>query len=246
MQWLELTLPDAAANLALDEALLLAAEMDGSGPVLRVWELAATAVVVGAGGVIDEEVDVAACQADGVPILRRSSGGGTVLLGPGCLCFSLVLPYDHAAGLHDLRLSYRYILQRVADALSPEVHAGPAGLSDLAVHGRKVSGNSQHRKRQHFLHHGTLLYAADLSRYRRYLPEPRRQPEYRQGRSHEEFLANLPLDASELRRRLRRVWAAAEPYLSPPWRYVESLMQEKYGRPAWHYHRRTSAESSPS
>ena len=79
MRLLDLTLPDPAANLALDEALLLAAE-EGGAEVLRLWELPTLAVIVGSGGSVAIDVNVEACAADRVPILRRASGGG----GPGC------------------------------------------------------------------------------------------------------------------------------------------------------------------
>jgi lipoate-protein ligase A len=74
MRYLGLTLPTPEENLALDEALLVAAEA-GGGEVLRVWEWPRPAVVLGSGGKLTEEVDVSACRADGVPVLRRSSGG---------------------------------------------------------------------------------------------------------------------------------------------------------------------------
>ena len=49
MRYLDLTLADAADNLALDEALLLGAESGEGGEVLRVWEVARPVVVLGAG-----------------------------------------------------------------------------------------------------------------------------------------------------------------------------------------------------
>ena len=52
------------------------------------------AVVLGAAGVIREDVNEETCRQDAVPVGRRSSGGGTVLLGPGCCLYSLVLAYD--------------------------------------------------------------------------------------------------------------------------------------------------------
>jgi len=60
MRFLDLTLPDAAANLALDEALLIAAEESGEQEVLRFWELPFPVVVVGAGGSVAIDVKVAA------------------------------------------------------------------------------------------------------------------------------------------------------------------------------------------
>ncbi len=119
--------------------------------------------MVGSGGSVAIDVNVAACEADGVPILRRASGGGTVLLGPGCLCFSLVLSYDRAPGLERnpaRRTGTFSIASRTRAA--PIVPANVEGTSDLAVDGVKFSGNAQQRKRTHFLHHGTLLCGFDL------------------------------------------------------------------------------------
>src|SRR5690242_6471927 len=73
MQFFDLILPRLAENIALDEALLLRAEEGDGGEVLRLWTWPNFAVVLGAGGVVADDVNVAACEADGVPIARRSS-----------------------------------------------------------------------------------------------------------------------------------------------------------------------------
>jgi lipoate-protein ligase A len=236
MRFLDLTLPGAAENLALDEALLLAAESGSGGEVLRVWEWPHPAVVLGSGCKLAEDVDEAACRADGVPVLRRSSGGGTVLLGPGCLCYSLVLALGHASELAEIRPSYAFILERVARAVRAAAGGagvGPRGTSDLAVREMKFSGNAQQRKRRHLLHHGTLLYAFDLARVGRYLRPPPRQPEYRGGRDHAAFLQNLPTTPAELRRRLREAWQAEEETHEWPEAEVARLAAEKYASLDW-------------
>src|SRR5437764_6765699 len=112
MHLLDLTLPTLEENLALDEALLYAAEAGGP-EVLRFWQWPAPAVVLGAGGRIADDVYEERCRADGVPLARRSSGGGTVLLGPGCLLYSIVLCYDRDPALTQIVSSYRYVLARV-------------------------------------------------------------------------------------------------------------------------------------
>src|SRR5687768_10885381 len=110
MHLLDRTLGTAAENLALDEALLLQAESGDAGEVLRLWEWPELAIVLGSGCKLHDDVEADACRADGVPVLRRSSGGGTVLLGRGCLCFSLVLAFDRDPTLTEVRSSYAYIL----------------------------------------------------------------------------------------------------------------------------------------
>jgi lipoate-protein ligase A len=238
MRYLDLTLADAADNLALDEALLLAAESGDGGEVLRVWEYPRPAVVLGAGGRVADDVEDANCAADGVPVLRRSSGGGTVLWGRGCLLFSVVLRYDRSPRLHEIGPSYAYILERVAAALADAVPGvAPAGVSDLAVGGRKCSGNAQQRKRAHLLHHGTLLYDFDLEAVGRYLRAPPRQPEYRAGREHAAFLCNLPLSGDELKRGLRDAWRAVPADDGWPAEMVRALVAEKYGQAKWNRRR---------
>ena len=234
MLYLDRTLPTLAENLALDEALLLAAEAGQGGELLRVWEWPGLAVVLGSGCRLAEDVDEAACAADGVPVLRRSSGGGTVLLGAGCLLYSLVLDQEREPALSQIQPSYHFILGRVGEALGGEAAGiGQAGISDLAMEGRKFSGNAQQRKRRHLLHHGTLLYTFDLERVGRYLRPPPRPPEYRAGRGHDDFLLNLSLSAAELKRRLRSAWGADTEETGWPEAEVRRLVVEKYTSPEW-------------
>jgi len=234
MRLVDLTLPGAAENLALDEVLLFEAEAGRGGEVLRFWEWPQPAVVLGSGGVVADDVDDPACAADGVPVLRRSSGGGTVLLGSGCLLYSLVLSYERSSSLTEVRPSYAWILGRVCAALADVAPGALAlGTSDLALDGRKFSGNAQQRKRRFLLHHGTLLYDFDLSLLPRYLRPPPRQPEYRVGRAHLDFVTNLHTPADGLRRRLAATWEASEESRDWPEEAVRRLVEEKYATEAW-------------
>jgi lipoate-protein ligase A len=238
MRYLEETLPTLASNLALDEALLLEAEAGRGCEILRIWEWPTPAVVLGAGCRIAEDVNEAACTADGVPIVRRSSGGGTVLLGKGCLLFSLVLSYSRSPLLREIRSSYCYILGCMRDAftdLAPGVAC--AGTSDLAVAGLKFSGNAQQRKRDYLLHHGTILYDFQIGLMHRYLRLPSRQPEYRADREHEQFVRNLGFNVVELRRRLLHSWDADTAVSEWPRESVERLVAEKYASDLWNRRR---------
>ena len=234
MDYLDLTLETAASDLALDEALLPDAEASHSGEVLRVWERAQLAVVLGSGCKLVEDVKESACERDGVPVLRRSSGGGTVLLGRGSLLFSVVLRMDRAAELAAIHSSYAYILGRIVDALRGQVQGiEAAGISDLARRGLKFSGNAQQRKRHHILHHGTLLYAFPLEAVGKYLNQPQRQPDYRQDREHHAFLCNLPIAREELVAALRQAFGADQILQTWPAELVQALVVEKYELRDW-------------
>jgi lipoate-protein ligase A len=198
--WLEAPLADPVEQLRLDEDLLLS----GKG-VLRVWETDRECVVIGHGGQPERDVCVDSCRRGEIPILRRCSGGGAVLLGPGCLNYSLVLPLEWDSRWREVRYSLAWAMNRTCRAL------GVSGLRhegecDLALHQRKVSGNAQRRMQHAILHHGTLLYDFDGGRAEHFLKQPRREPHYRAGRAHADFLGNLPLTSVELRQRLREEW----------------------------------------
>jgi lipoate-protein ligase A len=239
MQYLDLSLPTPVENVALEEALLDEAEDNPTGSdVLRLWECAAPAVVLGSGCRFLDDVEAESCASDGVAIVRRASGGGTVLVGRGCMNFCLVLSYDRHPMLGTIDGAFGYVLERVRSALGRiGFEIEQQGVSDLVYQGPKVSGSGQRRRRRNVLVHGTLLYGLDLLLLERYLRLPKRQPPYRQGRSHLEFVGNLVADAELLRWALRWAWHADQPRASWPADRVAQLVNEKYTSDAWLYRR---------
>jgi lipoate-protein ligase A len=107
------------------------------------------------------------------------------------------------------------------------------GTSDLAIAGRKFSGNSLRCKRDHLLYHGTLLYDFDLTLLGRLLKMPPRQPPYRAGRSHGEFVTNLSLPRDQLVQALAAAFGAAEPLDGYPHEATQRLARERYSQDSW-------------
>ena len=103
-------------NIDYDELLLSKAEKGEGSEVLRFWESPDYFVVLGRIGKEEEDVYPEAVTKDHVPILRRFSGGGTVLQGKGCLNYSLILSKD-LPEINDLRRSYQFILEKIVKAL---------------------------------------------------------------------------------------------------------------------------------
>lgn len=229
---LDLSLPSPEENLALDEALLRLVESEPASAYLRFWESEQVFVVLGVSARFAEDADVERCRRDGVPILRRASGGGTVLQGPGCLNFTLAVPLASRPDLADVRRSFAALLEPVARALEVEGLA-VRGTGDLALGERKVGGSAQKRTPRALVHQGSLLYAFDLDAIARYLKEPRRRPEWRGERAHADFVANLPLQPEAIRSRLAALWGAQP--VGPTWPLpaLERLIAERYGRQEW-------------
>ncbi|GIW93088.1 MAG: lipoate--protein ligase A [Pirellulaceae bacterium] len=238
MQILELTLDNPAANVALDEALLDAAEAGEleDDEVLRLWESPNYLIVVGRSSCIAKEIDLEATQKKGVPILRRCSGGAAIVAGPGCLMYAVVLSYNNRPQLHDLGIAHQFVLGRLAAAVEKQLpNVSICGTSDLAWRGRKFSGNSMRCKRHHLLYHGTILYNMDISLIESLLRMPPRQPDYRRQRTHDEFVTNVPLNIDQLRRDLCVVWRIDAHLENWPRQRTSELVEQQYGRPEWIY-----------
>ena len=238
------TRPDPREDLALDEALLRTVNETGGPGVLRIWERPDPCVVLGRANRVALNANRAACAADGVPILRRASGGGTVLLGPGAICWSLVLPVGPPHGVPgDIPAVTASIMRALAAALTAAgVPAGVDGTSDLTVPGPagdrvKIGGNAQRWLKSAMLHHGTLLCGFDLSLIPRYLSPPERQPDYREGREHSAFVTNLPLPREAVVAAVRAAFGAGEEFGDPPFGLMKELLAERYADPAWHARR---------
>jgi lipoate---protein ligase len=236
MQLLDLTLDTPTKNVALDEALLDAAEADprSHGEVLRLWEPSKPMVIVGSSSRLADEVDLDACVKQGIPVLRRCSGGAAILTGPGCLMYAVVLSYQQRPQLKPIDQAHQFVLDTIAGALNKKTpDVSRAGISDLVLGNKKFSGNSLRCKRNHFLYHGTLLYRFPLETISKFLKHPPRQPEYRQQRSHKEFITNLPLDSATLRQSLITAFAASEIPTNWPRDLTAHLVAEKYSREEW-------------
>jgi len=237
--FLDLTLPSPAENLACDEALLEQAEANGVPGVLRFWESPVPFVVLGYANKVREEVDIKACQARDVPILRRCSGGGTVLQGPGCLNYSVILRMAAVPEFHSITGTNRFVMERNRAALASLTGKGVTieGHTDLAVAGLKFSGNAQRRKRDWLLFHGTFLLNFDVALIEKLLLPPPRQPEYRHGRSHLKFVTQLNLPADDVKSTLREAWAANTAHPEVPGEQIAQLVAEKYSREDWNLSR---------
>ncbi len=237
LRLLEASFPAIENALALEEGLLAAVDARESPGTLFLWEWTTPAVIVGRSNATAREVNLEACANDGVPILRRCSGGGAVVIGCGCLCYALILPVGPEHRAIGISATTRAIMQRTAAGFRAAGHSvAVEGISDLAMEGRKFSGNSQRWMRTALLHHGTVLYDFDLSHIGRYLRFPSRQPDYRADRDHSAFVCNAPVSQSAAKSILASAWtAAAGAWLPEETARAAELLRTRYSDAAWHH-----------
>ncbi|HEX4262734.1 MAG TPA: lipoate--protein ligase family protein [Verrucomicrobiae bacterium] len=272
MTLLDLTFSTPAENLACDEALLDFFENNGGDGALRFWAPENYFVVVGYANHVQKEVNVAECESENVPIFRRCSGGGTVLQGPGCLNYSLIMRIEENGPLRSITSANQFIMERNRAAIqssssrreeapiqgSESLVASAAtikirGCSDITLDPRplgapkrseggstldpalKFSGNAQRRKKQFLLFHGTFLLQFDIPLIDKFLRMPSKEPDYREGRSHGNFLTNLDLPAEAVKRALREAWGAQVPLEVVPHDEIALLARDKYVTKEWNF-----------
>jgi lipoate-protein ligase A len=166
------------------------------------WVPPFPAIVLGNSQSPELELDVANVQRDGIPVHKRISGGGAVLLSPECVCLGLRFRKRKSYSIQDyFSLGSGVIADVAREKLGLELL--PRGISDLAVAlpegDRKVAGSSLYMPRDFALYLVSILIAPDPDRISRYLAHPSQEPGYRAGRSHTEFLGGLgPLSGRSL------------------------------------------------
>lgn len=237
MKSLDLTLKTPEENLALDEALLEACEEGAlKGDILRFWESPRPFIVMGYSNKVEKHVNLSSCEKDLIPVLRRVSGGGTVLQGPGSLNYALILDLEKHPDLGGIQKTNCRIMKFHAEALR-ELRRDIEfkGTTDLSLDDLKFSGNAQRRKRKFCLFHGTFLFNMDLKLIEKYLTLPPDQPDYRQNRSHLDFLINLNVKPEEIKETLKRAWKANGTLEDFPKEQMMKLVGERYSTSEWNF-----------
>lgn len=235
MNLCDLTFDSPEENLAFDEVLLDACEAGALEGVLRFWEPKRYFVVVGYGNEVGREVNQSFCRQRGIPVLRRCSGGGTVLQGPGILNYCLVLRVEDSPELAGISGTNDFVMDRHQRALQKllDEPVEREGHTDLVIGGRKFCGNSQRRRKDSVLFHGCFLVQADLELIEQALPLPSRQPEYRRNRSHSDFLMNLKVPVRPLKTALAGAWDALHPLKEIPTEEILRLAAQRYKSDDW-------------
>jgi len=173
-------------NLA-DSALLTP---DDSAGRFLLWVPAQTSVVIGNGSKSELELNAETIGVDNVPVYKRRTGGCAVVLSPEMWCLSCAL-----YGRKQIQSKDYFVLfnKAVCDAFARCGVTGLShrGISDIALGQKKIAGTALYRNRDLVFYHAVLNVAGDIDMISRYLLQPPREPDYRAGRSHREFVTSL-------------------------------------------------------
>ncbi|MBI5486976.1 MAG: hypothetical protein HY905_06560 [Deltaproteobacteria bacterium] len=206
---------------------LTAAARDGA-PRVRVYRPDAVSVVLGRGSRPELELCEADCAADAVPIRRRPGGGCAVVLDPGNVIVVAAIPQSGLPRIRELFASFTgWMLRGLARVGLGDVRQ--ADVSDLVARDRKVGGASIYRPQGAALYGVSLLVEPRLDLMERYLKHPPREPSYRRGRRHADFVGRLADEPGGWT--AERLAAALAEVLTPPsWEEPPMGAGEQAGR----------------
>lgn len=144
------------------------------------------AIVLGISGKVEELVDQHQAKENRIPLIRRFSGGGTVIVDESTLFITFICQR------HDFPPFPEPILKWTEELYAPLFdHTGfRVRENDYAIGEKKCGGNAQYLKKDRWLHHTSFLWDYAPERMNMLL-HPKKTPAYRAGRSHEEFLCKM-------------------------------------------------------
>lgn len=240
----------ASPNMGLDEAILRSVAARKSPPTLRLYAWEPAAISIGYFQGAREEVDVEACAAQGVQLVRRITGGGAVFHADE-LTYSLAIPEGHPLAPPSILESYRVLCGGIVAGLTElGVEAAFAPINDIVCGGRKISGNAQTRKAGCLLQHGTILLGVDVEKMFSLLRVPREKALGKLISEAKERVTSLEEEAyrriefDEAADALEKGFVSAlgldlKPSLPFPDELEEArrLADEKFSTPAWTFRR---------
>ena len=263
---------DGAANMALDEAILLARIRGLVPPTLRFFSWSPPTISLGYAQSLDERINLEACRALGVGLVRRPTGGSAIYhdTAEREVTYSVVaLAFDFEEAV-DLLETYRWIGRGltagireklgVAAQMAPIVKQPDPGDApafcfaraasyEIQVDGKKLVGSAQRRQAGAFLQHGSILLGADRARLRLLFP---REGDLLTGMTTLEDQRGRRPGFDQVVRALSAGIAethgldlvASGPTGDEEW-LMERLIREKYGSEAWNRHGQRVGYPSP-
>jgi lipoate-protein ligase A len=152
-------------HMALDDVLTHEVGAGHRAPILRIWEWASSAIVIGRFQSLRNEVDMTAAQRLGIEVVRRVSGGGAMFIEPGnTITYSIYAPLSLIKGM-SFQQAYAYLDAWVLLALSElGIKAWYQPLNDITSAGGKIAGAAQVHRGGAVLHHVTMAYDIDAAK----------------------------------------------------------------------------------
>lgn len=147
-------------------------------------------IVLGASNNPTESLNIENVEQDNITVLKRPSGGQTVILTPNNIIISAVY-FDRNTLLP--KEVFNHINRLIISTIEKFgiFDLSMMGISDIAISGKKILGSAIYRNKHALLYHAVLNLGEPPTTFEKYLKHPAKEPDYRGGRSHTEFVTSL-------------------------------------------------------
>lgn len=161
-----------------------------SGEDYIIWQPDDIYIVLGRSNYPDKSLKEDLVLKDKVKVLKRPSGGETVVLTPNMLVFSIKISAEklqHPKSIFNTINSS--LITEFSNKGVSDVHS--RGISDLSIGEQKILGSSMYLKDNVYFYHAVLNISEKPDFISQYIKHPSREPDYRKGRDHSKFITSL-------------------------------------------------------
>ncbi len=140
-------------NLASEEYMLKNLKDD----IFMMWR-GSSSILIGRNQNALSEINIEYVKNNGIEVVRRITGGGTVFCDLGNINFTFIAQdKDNFADFKRFTEPIINVLQKLG------VNAQFSGRNDITIDGKKFSGNAQYKFKDKLLHHGTILFSSNVN-----------------------------------------------------------------------------------
>ncbi len=170
----------------LPDAHLFSGQIQG----VQVWQPDRCLIVLGQSNSISTSLCTEAVAADGIMVTKRPSGGEAVILTPATIAYTIAKRFP-------VMVPFREFFSLVNSSVIEGLRSlgvdglGMKGISDITIGNLKIAGSSMRKINDMLIYHAVLNLAEEPATMERYLRHPVREPDYRTGRSHHQFVTSL-------------------------------------------------------
>lgn len=154
------------------------------------WIPSKSYIVLGASNNAKDAVIEEPTLRDNITVLKRRTGGQTVMLTPNNLIISAVITDESVMKPKDV---FNRFNEHIIGAIAKNhtVEFSTRGISDIAMGEKKIMGSSMYRGKGKLFYHAVLNFSEPSTTFQKYLKHPSNEPDYRKGRMHHEFVTSL-------------------------------------------------------
>jgi lipoate-protein ligase A len=190
-------MPDTLSNRSysnvnpfIQDDFLISAMKNKGAPQFSCSPFPHSAIVIGRGSNIDKEVQMENILSDEIPVFQRKGGGCAVFLDPGNIIVSIAFPAKGFLRIQSLfKRASVWLIKGLKKSGIKTIYQD--GISDLVINNKKVGGSCLYRSRGLVYFSASILVECNPYLIKQYLLYPPREPEYRKGRSHINFITNI-------------------------------------------------------